>query len=107
MHLPEVAQLFRAGNGLHPQYCWDFPEEVPGKIGETPDKHSEHNLELPTRVRQRCPNPYKARHGRHPKHLQKSLPQYRWGRVSLQKWFRRGPLKPNMELPAVLGVCLS
>ena len=34
MHLPEVAQPFRAVNGPHPQYSWDFPEEVPESLSE-------------------------------------------------------------------------
>ena len=35
----------------HPQYGWDFPEEIPEKFGTPPETLSELFLEFPSRVR--------------------------------------------------------
>ena len=44
-------QTLAQRNGPHPQYGWDLPEEVPEKTGKTPETHSEHILEFPSRAR--------------------------------------------------------
>ena len=50
------------------------------------------------------PKPYNSRHLRLPEHFQNSLPQYGWGRLFFQKWFRRGPSRAAvMEFTAVWG----
>ena len=45
----------------YPQYDWDFPEEIPEKIGKTPETPSEPFLEFPSRVRLGSPKPYISR----------------------------------------------
>ena len=63
--------------------------------GKTPEALSERFLEFPSRVRLGSPKPYNSRHLKPPEHLQNSLPspKYGWGRLFLQKCFRRGPLR--------------
>ena len=91
-------------NGPDPQYGWDFPEEIPENSGKTPEMLSERFLEFPSRVRLGCPKPYNSRHLRLPERFQNSLPpQYGWGRLFFQNWFRRGPLRAGHGIPSSTG----
>ena len=86
-----------------------FPGTFWQNSGKTPERLSESFLEFPSRVRLGCPKPYDSRHLRLPERFQNSLPpQYGWGRLFFQKWFRRGPLRAVvMEFPAALGGFLT
>ena len=83
-HAPDVF-------GPHPQYGWDFPEEILAKFRKEPETLSERFLEFPSRVRLGCPKPYTSRHP--------SPPQYGWGLLFFQKWFWRGPLRAGHGIP--------
>ena len=59
---------------------------------------------FPSRVRLGCPKPCNSRHLKAPEHFQNSLPpQYGWGRLFFQKWFRRGPLRAGHATPSSTG----
>ena len=95
--------------GPHPQYGWEFPEEIPEKFRKDPGNAlRERFLEFPSRVRLGCPKPYNSRHLRLPEHFQNSLPPSTAGGAS---FFRSGSgeglPEPVMEFPAVLGVFLN
>ena len=80
-------------NGQYPKYGWDFS----GKIPEGPRKRSES-------FSWSSPKPYNSRHLKAPEHFQNSLPpQHGWGRLFLQKWFRRGPLRAGHGIPSSTG----
>ena len=75
--------------------------------GKTPETLSERFLEFPSRVRLGCPKPYNSRHLRPPEHFQNSLPpQYGWGRIFFQKWFRRGPPRAGHGIPGSTGAAI-
>ena len=72
--------------------------------GKTPETLSERFLEFPSRVRLGCPKPYNSRHLRLPECFQNSLPpQYGWGRLFFQNWFRRGPLRAGHGILSSTG----
>ena len=59
---------------------------------------------FPSGVRPGSPKPCKTRHLKAPEHFQNSLPpQYGWGRLFFQKWFRRGPLRAGHGIPSSTG----
>ena len=88
-------------HGPHPQYGWDFPEEILENSGKTP--------EFPSRVRLGSPNPHNSRHLRLPEHFQNSLPLSTAGDASFffRNWFRGEGLSGLvMAFPAVLRAFL-
>ena len=107
----QLAQIIRLEqNGPHPQYGWDFPEEIPEKFRKHFRKNSGRNplserfLEFPSRVRLRSPKPHNSRHLRLPEHFQNSLlPQHSWVRLFFEKWFRRGRLRAGHGIPNSTG----
>ena len=105
--LTSIQWAFRP-TGLHPQYGWDFPEEIRKNSGKTPETLSERFLEFPSRVRLECPKPHNSRHLRLPERFQNSLPPSTAGDAS---FFRigsgEGLSELLMEFPAVLGVFLT
>ena len=70
------------------------------RSGKTPETLSERFLQLPSRVRLRCPKPHDSRHLRLPEHFQNSLPSVRLGTPLFQNWFQRGPLRAGHGIPS-------
>ena len=113
--LKEVQKPFRHGSvfktrvfahlmGHTPSTAGTFRKKFRKKSGETLETLSERFLEFPSRVRLGSPKPYNSRHLRLPEHFQNSLPpQYGWGRLFFQKWFRKGPLRAGHGIPSSTG----
>ena len=90
--------------GHTPSTAGTFRKKFRKNSGKTPETLSERFLEFPSRVRLGSPKPYNSRHLRLPEHFQNSLPpQYGWGRLFFQKWFRRGPLRAGHGIPSSTG----
>ena len=86
---------------VHPSTAGTSRKKFRKNSGKTPETLSKRFLEFPSRVRLGCPKPYSSRHLRLPKHFQNSLPpQYGWGRLFFQNWFRRGPLRAGHGIPS-------
>ena len=91
--------------GHTPQYGWDFPEEIPEEFWKNSRKRShsvpgiflESTAGIPQTLSFKAFEASRA-------FPEFSPPQYGWGRLLFQKWFRRGPLR---EFPAVLGAFLT
>ena len=93
--------------GHTPSTAGTFRKKFRKNSGKTPETLSERFLEFPSRVRLGCPKPYNSRHLRLPERFQHSLPpQYSWGRLFFQNWFRRGPLRAGHGIPSSTGVFL-
>ena len=95
--------------GPHPQYGWDFPEGIPGKIPERPRKRSQSfSLEFPSRVRLGPLKPYNSRHSKPPKYVQNWLPSSTAGDTSFfGNGSGEGLSELAMEFPAVLRAFLK
>ena len=92
--------------GHTPNTAGTFRKKFRKNSGKTPETLSERFLEFPSRVRLGCPKPYNLRHLRLPEHFQIpefSPPQYGWGRLFFQNWFRRGPLRACHGIPSSTG----
>ena len=100
--LPTQAICARMGHT--PSTAGTFRKKFHKNFGKTPETLSERFLEFPSRVRLGSPKPYSSRHFRLPEHFQNSLPpQYGWGRLFSQNWFRRGPLRAGHGIPSSTG----
>ena len=90
--------------GRTPSTAGTFRKKFRKNSGKTPETLSERFLEFPSRVRLGCPKSYNSRHLRLPEHFQNYLPpQYGWGRLFFQNWFRRGSLRAAHGIPSSTG----
>ena len=88
----------------HPQYSWDFPEESPEKFRKDPGNALrafpgialESTAGIPQALQ------FKALEGSRAL-PEFSPPQYGWGRLFFQKWFRRGSLRAGHGIPSSTG----
>ena len=96
--------VFLPSMGHTPSTAGTFRKKFRKNSGKTPEMLSERFLEFPSRVRLGSLKLYTSRHVRLPEHFQNSLPpQYGWGRLFFQKWFRRGPLRAGHGIPSSTG----
>ena len=90
--------------GRTPSTAGTFRKKFRKNSGKTPETLSERLLEFPSRVRLGCPKPYNSRHLRLRERFPEfSPPQYGWGRLFFQNWFRRGPLRAGHGIPSSTG----
>ena len=96
--LPLWAEFSFLINGPFPTFRKKFQKNS----GKTPETLSEFFLEFPSRVRLGSPKPYTSRHLRLPEFFFSRIlsPQYGWGLLFFQKWFRRGPLRAGNGIPS-------
>ena len=88
-------------NGPHPQYGWDFPEEIPEKFRKDPGNalrafpgiSLESTAGMPQILQFKAFEASRA-------FPELSPPQYGWGRLFFQNWFRRGPLRAAHGIPS-------
>ena len=83
--------------GPYPWHGWDFPEEIPEDPGNALRGFPGIPLESIAWT-------YNSRHLKPPvsaESISRILsPQYSWGRLLFQRWFRRGPLRAGHGIPS-------
>ena len=92
--------------GLKSRLCRKVWAVLPVRLGRNSGRIPEKNPETLSELEYGWdpPKPYNSRHLRLPEHFQNSLPpQYGWGRLFFQKWFRRGPLRAGRGIPSSTG----
>ena len=81
------------------KHSWDFPEEIPEKFRKDPGNTLRAFPGIPLTVGIPQALQFKAFEvsSAFPEF---SPPQYGWGRLFFQKWFRRGPLRVGHGIPS-------
>ena len=90
--------------GPHPQYGWDFPEEIPEKFRKDPGNALRAFPGIPVESTAGMPQTLQCKAFEASRAFPEfSPPQYGWGRLFFQKWFRRGSLRAGHGVPSSTG----
>ena len=90
--------------GPHPQYGWDFPEEIPENFRKDPGNalRAFPGISLESTAGRPQALQFKAFEASRA-FPEFSPPQYGWGRLFFQNWFRRGPFRAGHGIPSSTG----